>query len=333
MTSPNLWFIFCDLRLSSASIALFSQTQSLLPQGGAVFRPLYDSGTIIGDFGMKWRIAPAGLMAALICASPANAQKTKVPVTKPALTYADVADMAIAADQVSAVRIRQAMRLKGQDALTVLPGRRRFLITAEVLALIRSKEAMPPRITYVVDVPAEASGKFPKLTKGEWILFSKPVRGYPTEVRLVSPDAQMMATPDVLSQVRTILKEAGAPDARPIVTGVTSAFHVAGTVEGEGETQIFLDTADDRPVSVTILRAGGAAPRWSIALGDVVDQGSGPPQRDTLIWYRLACFLPATLPAAAVADLETTDAAVAGEDYKVVMAGLGPCPRQATVKP
>ncbi len=286
---------------------------------------------------MKWVFATTALMTALAGPSALYAQKTAVtaaiPGTPPPLAYADVADMAIAADQVSAVRIRQAVRLKGQDALTVQPGRRRFLITAELLALIRSNEDMPPRITYVADVAPGMDGKFPKLTKGEWLIFSKPVRGFPSEVRLVSPDAQMMASPDALTRARTILKETTAPDAPPIVTGVASAFHVAGTVDGEGETQIFLDTADNRPVSLTIVREAGASPRWSVALGDVVDQGSGAPPRDTLIWYRLACFLPATLPASAIADLDAAGAAIAAEDYRVVMAGLGACPRLAKVRP
>jgi hypothetical protein len=136
-----------------------------------------------------------------------------------------------------------------------------------------------------------------------------------------------------LSQTRGILREAAAPDAPPIVTGVTNAFHVAGAVEGEGETQIFLDTADNKPVSLTISRESGSTPRWSVALGDVVDQGSGAPPRDTLIWYRLACFLPAALPAEAVADLDPAGSAIAGEDYRIVMTGLGPCSRRAKVRP
>jgi hypothetical protein len=284
-------------------------------------------------FEMKWFLLPAVVSVALTGETVATAQKVPISGAPVPPTYADVADMAMAADQVSAVRIRQAVRLKGQDAQTVQAGRRRFLITAEVLALIRSREPMPPRITYVVDVATGADGKFPKLTKGEWILFSKPVTGYPSEVRLVSPDAQMMATPDALSRARAILKEAAAADAPPVVTGVTSAFYVAGTVEGEGETQIFLDTADNRPVSFTISRASGAPPRWSVALGDVVDQGSGAPPRDTLAWYRLACFLPAALPAAAAADLESAAAQKAGEDYRTVITGLGACPRQAKVRP
>ena len=308
-------------------------TQSLLPQGGRDLRHLYAEDSFCGVFEMKWLFAPVVMLTALAGSDAANAQKTSIPGTPSPPTYADVADMAMAADQVSAVRIRQAVRLKGQDALTVQAGRRRFLITAEVLALIRSREPMPPRITYVVDVAAGADGKFPKLTKGEWIIFSKPVSGYPSEVRLVSPDAQMMASPDALSRTRAILKEAAAPNAPPVVTGVASAFHVAGTVDGEGETQIFLDTADNRPVSLTITRESGSAPRWSVALGDVVDQGSGAPPRDTLIWYRLACFLPAALPAEASADLDPAGAAIAGEDYGIVMAGLGSCPRRGKVRP
>ncbi|MGJ3629468.1 hypothetical protein AB5I41_26240 [Sphingomonas sp. MMS24-JH45] len=46
---------------------------------------------------------------------------------------------------------------------------------------------------------------------------------------------------------RRIATEATAADAPPVVTGVRSAFHVPGSLPGEGETQIFLSTREGRP--------------------------------------------------------------------------------------
>ena len=278
-------------------------------------------------------LIPAAILALASNLTPVIAQNSAPAPTQRTLTYADIADMALASKITVAVRVRQAERLKGADAATALPGRKRYLITAEVLALIRSRDAIPPRITYVADVAPDAAGKFPKIAKGESLLFALPVAGYPGEVRLVSPDAQIAATPDILARVRAIFKEAEGTASPPVITGVGDAFHVAGAIPGEGETQIFLESADERLASITVLRTPNAPPRWWVSLGEVVDQGSGPPRRSTLIWYRLACFLPRTLPPISVAGLEAEAAKLATEDYATVISGLGPCPRTLTIRP
>jgi hypothetical protein len=59
----------------------------------------------------------------------------------------------------------------------------------------------------------------------------------------------------------------------------------------------------------------------------MVDDSAAAPKRDTLLWYRLACALPAGLPDSAVADQSPEDAAAARDDYKVVLTGLGACGR------
>ncbi len=249
------------------------------------------------------------------------------------LTYADMADLALAARLTVAVKVRQATRLKGAEAATALYGRRRYLVSADVLALIRAREAIPPRITYVIDIAPDAKGKFPKLTSGDAIIFALPVDGYPGEVRLVSPDAQIAATPDNLARIRTVLKEAEAVGAPPVITGVGNAFHVPGTIPGEGETQIFLETADNRPVSISVERTTSSPPSWSVALGEIVDQGAGPPVRNSLLWYRLACFLPQSLPADSIESLSPDLATIANEDYATVLKGLGTCTRNLKIRP
>ena len=104
-----------------------------------------------------------------------------------------------------------------------------------------------------------------------------------------------------------------------------SAFYVPGSLPGEGETQIFLLTRNDRPAALSVLRRPGEQPRWSIALSEVIDENATAPARDTLLWYRLACFLPRTLPDNATAALEESEAAHAREDYAFVVQQLGPC--------
>jgi hypothetical protein len=129
------------------------------------------------------------------------------------------------------------------------------------------------------------------------------------------------------ARVRSVVASGLATDAPPRVTGITSAFYSPGNLPGEGETQIFLTTDVARPVSINVLRRPGQMPTWAVSLGEIVDEAARAPLRDTLAWYRLACFLPRTLPAAALAELSENDAASARADYAFVIEALETCNR------
>src|SRR3546814_10375014 len=108
--------------------------------------------------------------------------------------------------------------------------------------------------------------------------------------------------------LRRILTEAVAADPPPRITGIGNAFHVAGSIPGEGETQIFLTTASGQPVSLSVLRRPGQQPRWAVALGEIADESAATPQRDSLLWYRLDCFLPDQMPEKATMEPDPEDA-------------------------
>jgi hypothetical protein len=275
----------------------------------------------------------AALLLSLAPSSAALAQKSVVPAAVSTLSYADMADLSLAARLVAHIRIRKADPIKPEQAPGLLPGRKRYLVEADVLSLIRGEGGLNPRITFLADMLPDARGKIAKLTKAQMIVFAVPDVKRTGAVRLVTPDAMIPALPDTLSRVRGILTQAGAVDAPPPITAVTDAYHVAGTVAGEGETQVFLQTANGGPVSLSIVRVSGLAPSWSIALGEVVDQGAPPPARNTLLWYRLACFLPRTLPPATLSEMTAEDAESTRQDYSLVMAGLGTCPRTLRIRP
>lgn len=243
--------------------------------------------------------------------------------------YADVADAVSIAPIVAVATITKSKRLKGELATGVPEDRARFLVTAKLSALIRGNDILPERIDYLVDTPLDARGRPPKLNKQKVILAATPVAGKPGTIRLISPRAQMDWSAPLEAQVRAISTEAATLHAPPRITGVGNAFHVRGTLPGESETQIFLKTMNDDPVSLTVLRRPGEEPRWAVALGEMIDDSARPPQRDTLLWYRLACFLPQTLPASSVADLGPDDAAAAGDDYRFIIGALGKCERAA----
>jgi hypothetical protein len=325
------------------SIASLWVTQSSLKHLGpakktlksAVHRgkPMLNSALISGA-GMilsRHKLFAAAATALFLVAAPADSQPPSSLPAVSAPTYADLADLALTAPIAAHVRVTKAMALKADGAANLRPGLARLLVEAQVVSLIRSPEGVPTRITYVVDLPRDAKGRAPKIKKGsEFLVLAAPVGGRPGEVQLAAPDAQLAYAPDRAEILRAILREATGRDAPPRISGIGRAFHVPGAIPGESETQIFLLTADNRPVSLSVLRRPGATPLWSVALSEIVDDSAGAPARDTLLWYRLACTLPRTLPAQSLAEADGTGAAAIQADYRLILERLGPCTRSRT---
>jgi len=279
-------------------------------------------------FGMLFALA-------ITCTLPLPRPSAAAESTAPApatpgirsFSYADLADLALSAQLVAGVTVTNAERLKGDLAPGLAPNNARFLIQATTGMLLRGSEGMPGTISYIADVPVDARGRPPKLKKNRFILLADRVSGRPQEVRLTSPYSQLDWTQSNESRLRAILTEASAAPGAPPVTGIGNAFHVPGAIPGESESQIFLTTSDNRPISLSILRRPGEQPQWAVALGEMVDDSARAPAKETLLWYRLACFLPPSLPAHSVAALSESDASSVRDDYRFVLDALGACGR------
>ena len=264
--------------------------------------------------------------AMVVTCVPAEAQTTRIPAQTAIMTpsYAVTAGQVLAAPLIVDARIRSASRIKDSEAPGLTPGRMRYYIEADVLALIRGSSALPARISYLADVAPDSRGKAPKLKKQRVLLFARAIAGQADQLQLTGAEGQREWSAGLDTMVRGITRETLAADAPPAITGVGNAFHVPGSLPGEGETQIFLTTAT-QPISLQILRRPGEQPRWSVSIGDIVDEGAGAPPKDTLLWYRLACGLPATLPDSSLESEEPDNARIAREDYATVRRELGPC--------
>jgi hypothetical protein len=274
------------------------------------------------------RVSIAALtLTALAMANPLfSAVSSPKPIASPADTwsFADVADLFVDAPVVARVRVTEAIALKDQAPR---PGTIRYYLTADLVALIRGTGDTPPRIAFIADVPLDSRGRAPKLRKADFMVAALPVAGRPAELRLAARDALVPWNAALEARVRAIVSGGLAANAPPRITGVGGAFHTPGNLPGESETQIFLTTGRADPVSLSVLRRPGQAPQWAVALGEIVDEAALQPQRDTLGWYRLACFLPRALPSAATSELSATDAAAAATDYAFVIESLGSCTR------
>lgn len=247
-------------------------------------------------------------------------------------SYADLADLAVAAPMAIHARIRKAAALKPEQAPGLAAGHVRFFIEADVVGLIRGSGPLAARISYLVDLPLAANGKAPKLkSKQPVLIFARPVASGTTtdtgSVRLVAPDAQLAWDPATEARLRAILTELVKPGAPPAITGIANGFHVPGTLPGEGETQLFLNTATGDPVSLTVITAADGSRRWAAAFGEIVDGSAAVPRRDTLAWYRLACGLPKALPLDKLAGTAPEDRKKAAADYAMILGALGECTR------
>jgi hypothetical protein len=241
--------------------------------------------------------------------------------------YADLADLADSAPLVVKAQVRKLSRVENERARGLRSGWGRYYVQAKTRALLTGQAPQGEALTYLVDLPLDARGKPPAVKKRDVLLFARPVRGHPGELQLVAPDAQVLWSPSVEAQLRSILIALAAADAPGRVTGVRELIHVPGNLAGEGETQIFLATADGSAASITVQSKPGAAPLWGVSFSELVAKLGDPPKPDTLAWYRLACFLPETPPAGANHSETAESRARAEADYRMVLGALGPCPR------
>ena len=271
------------------------------------------------------RLALVGAALLLTGAVPVLAQPQ---VASPAMaTYADLATLADAAPLAVRATVKDQVTVKPERAPGLAAGYARLYIEARTIALLAGSAPLGESLRYLVDVPLDAKGKVPKFKKKDVILFARAVPSRPGELQLVAPDAQLPWSQQLEARLRPILTAFASPDAPPRVTGIRDAMSSAGNLAGESETQIFLETAENDPAALTIIRRPGMAPRWGVSFAELVDQSARPPAPGTLGWYRLACALPADLPESAIYSDDATDRARAQEDYAFVMDQLGACER------
>lgn len=250
-------------------------------------------------------------VALLVLAAPAHADPG----------FVDIADLTVAAPVIVQATVARAERISDRDSPGLAPGHARLLVTAAVDAAIAAPGAVPAQLIWLWDTPLDARGKLEK-RKNQQIMAWVSVPDPNGKTRLVGPNAQQPWTPALDAQVRDIATQARSGTV-PAITGVTNGFRADGTVAGESESQFFLSAADGRGATMVVTARPGMPRRVAISRGDVIDESAAPVKPGTFLWYRLACTLPATLPAAAGGS----DPALAA-DWKAAVASLGPCARQ-----
>ncbi|GGA11376.1 hypothetical protein GCM10010923_22520 [Blastomonas marina] len=273
-------------------------------------------------------LAPIALAASACSGVPfvSEAAAEEAPA-RTDLTYADIVALAESAPIVIEVRPTEAIELEPERTPGLAPGMARLYVEADTLQLLGARSPIGATVKYLVDLPRDAKGKPPRIEKTRQLLFARAVPRRPGELQLVAPDAQFpSADPMLVPATINILQELAADDAPPVVTGVRETIHVPGNLAGEGETQIFLE-AGGESAAITVRRRPNQPRRWGVSFTELVADVNNPPRRETLVWYRLACALPDTLPRANDLSATRADSQKAAEDYAFVMEQLGSCNR------
>ena len=277
-----------------------------------------------------------GSVMALSLAQTAVAQsreeRRQAPVALPApppnpLTYVDLVELAQASDLVLRAQVDRQRVVPAERAPDLAAGKVRLYIEAVTQALLAGSGPVGARQSFLLDLPLDARGRRPNIRNQVFLLFARRVADQPGQIQLIGLQAIQPVDPVLEQRVRTVLTQLVQADRPPVISGVREVMSVPGNLVGESETQLFLDTLDGAPVSLTVLRRPGMAPTWGVSWTEIVDSAARPPAPETLNWYALACFLPPELPAAAFIQRDPDSRSRARADYALVLQQLGACRR------
>jgi hypothetical protein len=257
--------------------------------------------------------APAGAM-------PAGPADEAGQVVAAGLSWTDLADLALASPVIFRATVERAGRLSRRVAPDVPEGAVRALVEGKLVSVLKADGLVPGRAEWLWQGEKAAVPQ----KGGDVLVFANPAGGSGAgrevaQYRLQTARAMLPWSGAAEAAVRAILLEARAPGGVPAFRGVKGGFHVPGAVEGESESQFFLDLGT--PVTLVVLRRAGAAPEVKLATGDIIDDSAAPVRRRTLFWRTLACDAPTALPAAVGEDPALR------ADWNAAKATIGPCGR------
>ncbi len=243
-------------------------------------------------------------------------------------TYADLADLALAAQLVAVVEVDDQATVPLARAPGLAPGSARLYLETVTQRLLAGPSGIGGTLNFLIDRPLDADGDAPRLKKNAFIVFGDAAAGRAGEIQLVSSKAMLPAGPVIEGRVREVLTQITARGVMPAITGVSDVISVPGNLAGESETQMFIATASGTPVSLSVIRRPAMAPQWGASMGEIVGQNARPPQPGTIAWYRFACFLPRELPDSAFLQSDRESRERARADYAFVLRELGACARR-----
>ncbi len=243
-------------------------------------------------------------------------------------TYADLVTFALEAELSAIVMVEDQTAYRPERVPDVPPGRVRLYLESLTRNLLSGPAGVGESLIFVTDTNRDTDGDAPDWEERSFVIFADLVRARPGEVQLVSSRAMFPHGPVIEERVRRVLRQLASADLPPEITGVRDIISVPGNLAGESETQMFVETTNGAPVSLTVVRRPGRSPQWGVSLGEIVDTTLRAPEAESLAWFRFACFLPKDLPEDAFLQSDRESRNRAREDYAFVLQELGECERR-----
>jgi hypothetical protein len=266
--------------------------------------------------------------AATAFASPLVAQQPIAPPTA-LMPYPVAARLYLSSPVVARGLIKGQSRLGKAEAATLPPlppGQGRAMLEVELQTVLKAPDALPAKLKFLWQGPLDAKAKLPNFKKQSLLLFLTPkTRSGVTGYGLSDVNSIRSWSTAEAEQLRAIAVAAQDPAQRGLaIKGVRTAFV---TVPEDGNSAAFVHilfaTQSGAPLAAILENQGG---RWSLrtTLSDL-DQDGVAVQPQSLLWYHMACGLPAQPPELVTRQPSEAEQALATQAWQAMLEQLGPC--------
>jgi hypothetical protein len=267
-------------------------------------------------------VYPLMLGAAIAFATPLVAQLAPTPYPVAARLYLNSPVVAR-----GLIKSQSKLGKKETAALPALPpGQGRAMLVAELQTVLKAPDALPAQLKFLWQGPLDAKGKVPGFKKQTLLLFLTPVTangvtGYGlSDINSVRP-----WQPAEDTQLRAIATAAQDPAQRGLaIKGVRTTFvTLPGDANSDPYVHILFATMSDAPLAAILEKQSG---KWVLrtTMTDL-DQDAAAIERQSLLWYHMACGLPAAPPSNVIKQPTEAESALAREAWSGMLEQLGPC--------
>jgi hypothetical protein len=261
--------------------------------------------------------------AIALAAPPASGLAASTP-------YPQAARLYLAAPVVAKGLVRGQSKLGKKEAASLPPlpmGQGRAFIEVELQGVLKAPTPLPARLKFLWQGPLDAKGKIPNFKKQTLLMFLSTatvngVTGYGlTDVGSIKPWSV-----EEEAQLRAIASAAQDPAQRGLaIKGVRSTFVTQPETDSDPFVHILFSTQNGAPLAA-ILEKNRTNSTWSLrtTLTDL-DQDAMPVQNQSLLWYHMACGLPAAPPQIVEQQPTPGEVALARAAWNAMLELLGPC--------
>jgi hypothetical protein len=271
----------------------------------------------------------AALALALVPAQRAPAaQPAAAAVAAPAPSYASLARLTLAAPVIVRAQVRKP-GLFSRPQVTQLPnGRLRVVMEADLQSVIQAPLAIRTPIQFVWEGQGDAKGRAPDLSRQTFLMFLNRPATAAEPFTLVRASGLAPWSEPAEATVRRIIGEAlQSPSiAKLQLSGVREIMALDADPPYAASYQLLLDGRSGEAVALQLDQHPQAQrDRVQVSFDDTMVAAQAV-QRDTLLWYAIACTLPRQsadriAAAAAVPD----QAGAAASAYARLVNALGTC--------